>query len=70
MDGGVKLTVLSCLVQDRILYQSGDMPSGVLHSRADDQDMATSCYDLQGRKVTGKPSRGLYIIGGKKRVVR
>ncbi len=27
-------------------------------------------YDLQGRKVEGKPSRGIYIIGGKKRVVR
>ena len=29
-----------------------------------------AAYDLQGRKVTGKLSRGLYIIGGKKRVVR
>ena len=26
-------------------------------------------YDLQGRKVEGTPSRGIYIIGGKKRVV-
>ncbi len=70
MDGGVRFAILSCLVQDKILYQSGDMPSCILHSRSDGQDMATSCYDLQGRKVTGKPSRGLYIIGGKKRVVR
>ena len=30
----------------------------------------TSVYDLQGRKVEGKPLRGLYIIGGKKRVVK
>ncbi len=29
-----------------------------------------TAYDLQGRKVTRKPSRGLYIIGGKKRVVK
>lgn len=27
-------------------------------------------YDLQGRKVEGKLSRGIYIIGGKKRVVK
>ena len=29
----------------------------------------TSVYDLQGRKVEDKPSRGIYIVGGKKRVV-
>ncbi|MGN1255690.1 MAG: hypothetical protein ACI4UA_00835, partial [Bacteroidaceae bacterium] len=27
-------------------------------------------YDLQGRKVTGMPSQGIYIIGGKKKVVK
>ena len=30
---------------------------------------STSIHDLQGRKVEGKLSRGIYIIGGKKRVV-
>ena len=27
-------------------------------------------YDLKGCKVTGMPSRGIYIVGGQKRVVR
>ena len=25
-------------------------------------------YDLQGRKLSGKPARGIYIEGGKKKV--
>ena len=56
-----------------VLYDLWPTPEGGLAShiqspkvnRADD----TSVYDLQGRKVEGKPSRGIYIIGGKKRVV-
>ena len=27
-------------------------------------------YDLQGRQLTGKPHRGLYIINGKKIIIR
>ena len=57
-----------------VLYDLWPTPEGGLAShiqspkasRADD----TSVYDLQGRKVEGKPSRGIYIIGGKKRVVK
>ena len=56
-----------------VLYDLWPTPEGGLAShiqspkvnRADD----TSVYDLQGRKIQGKPSRGIYIIGGKKRVV-
>lgn len=70
MDGGVQLTVISCLVQDKILYQSGDMPNSISNSWSSVYDVEPACYDLQGRKVEGKPSRGLYIIGGKKRVVK
>ena len=29
-----------------------------------------SYYDLQGRKVTSKPSRGIYVINGKKTIIR
>ena len=27
-------------------------------------------YDLQGRRLTGKPTKGVYIQNGEKRVVR
>ncbi len=35
----------------------------------DEDEMARGIYDLQGRKVTN-PTRGIYIIDGKKRVIR
>ena len=31
---------------------------------------AETVYDLQGRKITGHPSHGIYIINGKKNVIR
>lgn len=38
--------------------------NGITHNQDE-----TNCYDLQGRRVA-KPTKGLYIIGGKKIVVR
>ena len=31
---------------------------------------ATSVYDLQGRRVEGTLSHGIYVVGGKKQVVK
>jgi len=31
---------------------------------------SSACYDLQGRRLQGRPSRGLYISNGKKTIIR
>lgn len=49
--------------------EKGELVTRLPSVRETDRDN-TSVYDLQGRKVEGKPSRGLYIIGGKKRAVK
>ena len=49
--------------------EKGELVTRIPSPREASRDGHTA-YDLQGRKVTGKPSRGLYIIGGKKRVVK
>lgn len=48
----------------------GGMASHVQGVMAGSSRDNQAVYDLQGRKVEGKPSRGIYVIGGKKRVVR
>ena len=40
--------------------------SGMVDSRPSDSE----CFDMQGRKVTGRPAHGVYIINGKKSVIR
>ena len=30
----------------------------------------SKCYDLQGRRINGKPMKGLYIINGRKYAVK
>ncbi|MGN0234317.1 MAG: hypothetical protein ACI4B5_07860 [Bacteroidaceae bacterium] len=55
-----------------VLYDLWPTPEGELVTciptmKREDKDVT---YDLQGRKVTGTPSQGLYIIGGKKKVVK
>ena len=57
-----------------VLYDQWPTPDGGMAQHVQDVFMSGSqdnsaVYDLQGRKVEGKPSRGIYIIGGKKRVV-
>ena len=54
-----------------VLYDLWPTPEGGLVTRLptvkqEDKDVT---YDLQGRKIQGTPSRGIYVIGGKKRVV-
>ena len=58
-----------------VLYDLWPTPEGGLASHVQGVKAGSSpdnqaVYDLQGRKVEGKPSRGIYVIGGKKRVVR
>ncbi len=43
----------------------GGMASHVQGVKAGSSPDGQAVYDLQGRKVEGKPSRGIYVIGGK-----
>ena len=65
-DGAPIYTVLSVTRGNDVLYRN--TPTGISGTCAT-KDAESPTYDLQGRKVEGKPSRGIYIIGGKKRVV-
>ena len=51
----------------QVEVRGATLPSSIASSVMTSQPCVI--YDLQGRKVEGKPSRGIYIIGGKKRVV-
>ena len=53
----------------KVEVRGNDIPSSIRTISAGRQETAQT-YDLQGRKVEGKPSRGIYVIGGKKRVVK
>ena len=58
-----------------VLYDLWPTPSGELASRIQGVQSSSpsdkqAVYDLQGRRIEGKPSRGIYIIGGQKRVVK
>ena len=65
-DGAPIYTVLSVTRGNDVLYRN--TPTGISGTCAT-KDAESPTYDLQGRKIQGKPSRGIYIIGGKKRVV-
>ncbi len=53
----------------KVEVRGNDILSSIRAISAGRQETAQT-YDLQGRKVEGKPSRGIYVIGGKKRVVK
>lgn len=41
-------------------------PTGISSATSNPNSQPSYIYDLQGRKVTGKPSKGIYVINGKK----
>ena len=48
-----------------------DAPSGISSLQPDDADVQACWYDLQGRRLSGKPTRkGTYLYRGKKFIVR
>ena len=34
------------------------------------EDNSSALFDLQGRRIFGEPSRGIYIVNGKKIVIK
>ena len=50
-------------------YEGSDDPTGIGITLNEEGKMINDkYYDLQGRKLPGKPARGIYIVGGKKKV--
>ena len=76
----------SCLACANELYESGDFASSSPDFVPSDSDAlvyttvrnittiptekSTDIYDLQGRRLTGKPTKGLYIQNGRKVMVK
>ena len=61
--GILLMTVLPYLAPS---YAEATAISGVESCKPSGSEM----FDLQGRKVTGRPAHGVYIINGKKSVIR
>lgn len=57
-------------IVSRVEVRDVDIPSSVTATLMPVQSPRHSTYDLQGRRIEGKSTPGLYIIGGKKRVVK
>ena len=54
-----------------LTFSFQDSPSAIGMPEADDEDdMTAPVFDLAGRRITGKASKGVYIRNGKKFVVR
>lgn len=58
----------------KVLYdmwpnEKGELTTSI-HNTTENVQNQNITYDLQGRKTAGKPSRGIYISGGKKRVAK
>jgi len=48
----------------------GDTATGIKRIAATKAPASEAVYDLSGRKVTGTPQHGLYIVGGRKVMVK
>ena len=57
----------SCITRSDLFYElNSDTPNAVNFSQPTKEE--STLYDLLGRKLSGKPKRGIYIEDGKKKV--
>ena len=61
MTGGKDSWVVSCSVNGRLIYKKEDFTSGITLNC---ETLPAPLYDLQGRQLQQKPSKGMYIQGG------
>ena len=47
-----------------------EMNPSSINNMSSHYELHSTCYDLQGRRLNGKPVKGMYIQGGKKHVVK
>lgn len=66
--GSPSYYVRRCTLGDRILFESAgkpETPVGIEEFRMSEQK-SNAVYDLSGRRLSGKPQKGMYIQGGQK----
>lgn len=54
----------------RLLFVDDATGIGTTLTNSEERIVKSEVYDLQGRKVSGQPQKGLYITGGKKQIVK
>ena len=62
---GASITMNTCTSGDSVLYSKEDNPTAIALPTP---STPSALYDLQGRKLNGKPRRGLYLKDGRKMV--
>lgn len=61
----------SCYLGDKCLYlKDHNNPNGIDSITTNTTTADSAIYDLTGRRLNGKPERGIYIQGGKKYVIK
>ena len=69
---GDSYTFLQCQISENILFSQKDFETlavqNLIIKRGNDS--VSPAYDLQGRRLTGEPSKGVYIQNGRKVVVK
>lgn len=75
VDGRYGKGIIDCSVNGKSIYRVDDYEhlmasSSIMPLPHNVNKPSSILYDLQGRRLTGKPAKGLYIQNGEKRVVR
>jgi hypothetical protein len=72
---GVGYRFLSCEDSNEQLLSEEDLyahfyPTSIGATCSSDEPTFNSLFNLQGRRLTGKPSKGVYVQGNRKRLVK
>ena len=64
------ITINSTLSEYPLCFIPFDVTTDVVEIEAKEENMNGTIYDLQGRRINGTPKHGIYIINGKKVLVK
>ena len=67
MTGGEDTSIASCYVGDQCIYRR--VPNSI-QLPATDADKSSALFDLSGRRLEQKPTKGIYIQGGRKVLIK